>query len=348
MTFNVLTTSLSHFVGVLSAGQAAVQKLQGNVLQGLAIIEIALAACWIALDAANLSSIFKKILNLGFWIFFAREFGTLAHAFSDSLVQIGLGAGGSAGTSAILLDPSAIAAQGLDVTEPLVKLLDSLGVTQFKDCLLFTLAYFFIMACYIAMALQVFMAVIEFYLIVTLAGALIPFGISHHTKFLAEKAIGAVVAVSIKLMVLAFMLSVITPTLSGIRFAGEEITMNELMAVILTSASLAFLVWTAPSLAAGLLSGSPSLSAAGITQGFAAGATMATGAAGGILREARGAARLLGGANSGGTEEPRIRQAASLLLDAGLRGARAERSASPAGQSERPSWANSFLGPPPT
>src|SRR4051794_13563515 len=175
MTFNVLTTSLSHFVGVLSAGQAAVQQLQGNVLKGLAIIEIVLAACWIALDAANLSSIFKTILNLGFWIFFAREFGTLAHAFSDSLVQIGLGAGGGGGTSAILLDPSAIAAQGLDVTEPLVKLLDSLGVTQVKDTFIFSIAYLFIMACYLAMAGQVFMAVIEFYLIVTLAGALIPF-----------------------------------------------------------------------------------------------------------------------------------------------------------------------------
>jgi len=129
MTFNVLTTSLSQFVGALSAGQAAVQKLQGNVLQGLAIIEVALAAFWIALDASSVSSIFKKLLNLGFWIFFAREFGSLAHAFSDSLVQIGLGAAGGGGTATILLDPSAIAGQGLDVTAPIVKYLGTLGIS---------------------------------------------------------------------------------------------------------------------------------------------------------------------------------------------------------------------------
>ena len=85
MEINVLTTTLTHLVGVLSHGQEAVTNLQGNVLQGLAIIEIALAACWIALDASNMSSIFKKILNLGFWIYFAREFGSLSSTLLASL-----------------------------------------------------------------------------------------------------------------------------------------------------------------------------------------------------------------------------------------------------------------------
>jgi|GEM_PF-1643323 len=354
MDMNVLTTSLTHLVGVLSNGQSTVQRLQGNVLRGLGIIEVTLAACWVALDASSMGSIFKKLLNLGFWIFFAQQFGALAHAFCQSLVQIGLGAGGSTGNFGLLLDPSAIAAKGLDVTEPLVKLLDTLGVTDLKDVFVFTLAYFVIMACYIVMSLQVFLAVIEFYLITTLAGALIPFGISSHTKFLAEKAIGAVVATSIKLMVLGFMLAVLGPTLSSIKFAGSEISLNELMAVILSSAAMAFLVWTAPSLAAGLLAGSPTLSAAGITRSVTSGAMMATGAAGGMLSAARGAGRAFaggqerqhgdnqgpgsGGAAGGGRSLSRPRQAASILWTAAAAGARAARS-SESGTASPPAWA---------
>jgi len=354
MDMNVLTTSLTHLVGVLSNGQSTVQRLQGNILRGLGIIEVTLAACWIALDASSMGSIFKKLLNLGFWIFFAQQFGSLAHAFCESLVQIGLGAGGATGNFGLLLDPSGIAAKGLDVTEPLVKLLDTLGVTDFKDVFVFSLAYLVIMACYIVMSLQVFLAVIEFYLITTLAVALIPFGISSHTKFLAEKAIGAVVATSIKLMVLGFMLAVLGPTLSAIKFAGSEISLNELMAVILSSAAMAFLVWTAPSLAAGLLAGSPTLSAAGITQSVTTGAMMATGAAGGMLAAARGAGRAFAGGHgsSGSTAQSAgaghtsggarsfggSRQAASMLWTAAAAGARAARSGqSPAGDAP-PSW----------
>lgn len=339
MEINVLTTTLKHLVGVLSHGQAAVTNLQGNVLQGLAIIEIALAACWIALDASNMSSIFKKILNLGFWIFFARQFGSLAFKFCDSLVQIGLGAGGSSGSFGALLDPSEIAGRGLDVTAPLVKLLDTLGITDFKHVLVFSLAYLFIMACYISMALQVFLAVIEFYIIVTLAGALIPFGISSHTKFLAEKAIGAVVAASIKMMVLAFMLGAIGPTLSSIKFAGAEITLNELMAVVLSSAAMAFLVWTAPSLASGLLAGSPSLSAAGITQSVAAVSASATGMAGGLVGSVRTAQRVFSGSGNdkggGGGTRGGTRGATSTLLRGAADGYRGARDSS----HQAPSWA---------
>ena len=57
------------------------------------------------------------------------------------------------------------------------------------------------------------LAVIEYYLVVTLATCLIPFGISQHTRFLAEKAIGAVVAVSVKLMVLSFIIALIQPVI---------------------------------------------------------------------------------------------------------------------------------------
>jgi len=92
-----------------------------------------------------------------------------------------------------------------------------------------------------------------------LAGILLPFGLLSPTKFLAEKAIGAVVSASVKLMVLGLVTAIIDPVLSSIHFAGPEITLNELWSVLLTVCALMFLCWKAPALAGSLLGGSPHL-----------------------------------------------------------------------------------------
>lgn len=58
-------------------------------------------------------------------------------------------------------------------------------------------------------------------MISALAGLFIPFGFFEPTKFLAEKAIGAIISSGIKPMVLAFLVTVIEPTLLTLRFEGE-------------------------------------------------------------------------------------------------------------------------------
>ena len=234
MDFNLLTTVLTTFVNALAAGQHSVQSAGGGVLRALAVIEIVLAGLWMAMDGANVSAPFKKLLQLSFWIWFATSFPTLTKAFSDSLVQMGLSAGGQTGNVGLLLNPSRIAGMALDATQPLVQSMADAGLTQIKDIIVLSLCYLIIMACFFIIACQVCLAVVEYYLIVTLATCLIPFGISPHTKFLAEKAIGAVVAVSVKLMVLSFILGLIQPVLSQIRFSGTgEIKLNEVMSMIL-------------------------------------------------------------------------------------------------------------------
>jgi type IV secretion system protein TrbL len=109
------------------------------------------------------------------------------------------------------------------------------------------------------MAINVFLAVLEYYVFAALAGIFLPFGLLSPTKFLAEKAISAVVSASVKLMVLGLVTAIIDPVLSSIRFAGPEITFNELWSVFLTVCALMFLCWKAPSLAGALLGGSPHL-----------------------------------------------------------------------------------------
>jgi type IV secretion system protein TrbL len=160
--------------------------------------------------------------------------------------------------------------------------------------IIFGVSYLLIMAAFLTMAIQAFLAVLEYYLITAVAGVLVPWALLPQTKFLAEKAIGAVVSAGIKLMVLAFIIAVTNPVLASIHFSGPEIKLNELWSVLLTTGAIAFLSWHAPSLAAGLLAGSPSLAAGAVAQNLASGAMMAAGVAGGMVAATRAAAGAIG------------------------------------------------------
>ena len=155
------------------------------------------------------------------------------------------------------------------------------------------------MACFFVMACQVCLAIVEYYLVLTLATCLIPFGISPHTKFLSEKAIGAVVAVSVKLMVLSFIISLVSPVLGQLRFsgAGGELKLNEIMSMVLVSGMLALVTWRAPGFASDLLAASPTLGIAGVgqqmTSAVSTGASAVSGAATAGLGAAKTAASMV-------------------------------------------------------
>jgi type IV secretion system protein TrbL len=300
MEFNTLTTTLTNFVGVFQGGYTRLQPIINGVLAALAGIDIVLIGFWWALGGGErLTEVMKKILFLGFWLWFTKAFQSNAKVFVDSLINAGLTAGGQAGGYNLLLDPSRIAGYGLSATEQLAKALDDISITDFGDMIIFGVSYLLIMAAFLAMAIQVFLAVLEYYLITAVAGVLVPWGILPQTRFLSEKAIGAVVSAGIKLMVLAFIIAVTNPVLASIHFSGPEIKLNELWSVLLTTGAIAFLSWHAPSLAAGLLAGSPSLGAGAVAQNVTSGAMLVAGVAGGMVAATRaaagGAAALAGG-----------------------------------------------------
>jgi len=291
MEFNTLTTTLTNFVGVFQGGYARLQPIVNSLLGLLAGIDIVLIGFWWALGGGErLVEVIKKVLFLGFWLWFTTSFQANAKAFVESLINAGLTAGAQAGSYNLLLDPSRIAGYGLTATEQLAKALDDVSLTDLGDALIFGISYVLIMVAFLVMAIQTFLAVLEYYLITAVAGILVPWGLLPQTKFLAEKAIGAVVSAGIKLMTLAFIIAVTSPVLASIHFSGPEIKLNELWSVLLTTGAIAFLTWHAPSLTAGLLAGSPSLSASGVAQNLSAGAMMAASTVGGMVAVTRAAA----------------------------------------------------------
>jgi type IV secretion system protein TrbL len=208
-------------------------------------------------------------------------------------------AGGGSSDVSLLMDPSRLAGYGLDATAPLTQKLADLGMTDLSDLLVFELGYLAILGCFLIMAINVFLAVLEYYLFVALVGILLPFGVFGPTKFLAEKAVGAVVAAGVKLMTLAFLTAAVEPVIRNIHFAGPEITLNELWSMFLTICSLMLLCWKAPSLAASLLAGSPNL---GHGDAFQAGQTA-------VLAGAAVAHAVMG--NGGGAAQAATKAAAS-------------------------------------
>jgi len=282
MQFNTLTLTLQNFITVLSGAYSRIQGSASTLLGLLVGIEVVLLGLWTALGGGdNVVGVFKRILHIGAWVWIVQSYPTLCKDLVESLVKAGLMAGGGSGDVSLLMDPSRLAGYGLDATAPLTQKLADLGMTDLSDLIVFGFGYLAILACFLIMGINVFLAVLEYYLFAALAGIFLPFGLLAPTKFLAEKAIGAVVSASVKLMVLGLVTAIIDPVLSSIHFAGPEITLNELWSVFLTVCALMFLCWKAPSLAGSLLGGSPHLGADHLLQ--AASAPMATGIAAGTV-----------------------------------------------------------------
>ena len=170
----------------------------------------------------------------------------------------------------------------MDVTSPIVQSMHDAGVMHPGDTLIMAICFAALIICFFIIACQICLAVIEYYLVVTLASVLIPFGISSHTKFIAEKAIGAAIAVSVKLMVLSFIMGLAQPLIGQMHFTGSgDITLNQMISMLLVCGLLAYVVLRAPAVAADFLSGSPSLNAGAIGQSMVSGMSSFVGAAAG-------------------------------------------------------------------
>ena len=289
----ILTQTLTNFQTAFSSGWSNLQPAINYLIGIFLVIEIVMIGLWMALGGGDqLVSVMKKLLYLGFWLWIVREFPTLAEAFVQSLIKAGQIAGGGGGGS--VFDPSNILRYGLNTTDPMIKEIMSMGITEIVNGIVLSISYVMIMLSYILIAWQIFYAVLEFYLITALVGIFLPFGFLEQTKFLAEKAIGAVIASGIKLMVLAFIMAVIEPVLSTLTFTGN-MSWTEIWSALLTVGAIAFLTWNAPGVAAGLMAGSPSLTAGTAVQNAVVGATGAALMAGGMVAATRSAVKSIGG-----------------------------------------------------
>ena len=273
----ILTTLLNGFSDAFTGGVGFISGDAKWLLGTLMLIDLLLAVLLNLSDGDHMKTLISKILRYGLFIWIVVDYKNLTNIVLNSFEMIGLKAGGGAVSTALLSDPSEIAAYGIWVTEPIFEFIDNLGaIDTLKNLHQIMIAGFtglIIMLCFFIIGIQIFITYLEFYVVATLALILIPFGVNKHTAFLGEKAIGAVLSFGIKLMVLAFIASIAIPLVRTWSLPVDP-SNEQIFCLLLGSLAITFLAWHAPGVAAGLLSGSPSL-----TGGSAAGFALAGGAA---------------------------------------------------------------------
>jgi type IV secretion system protein TrbL len=327
-----LTHLLDSFLTVFNGGWSALQPKAMSLLGILVGIEVTLSGLWWAMSGDDaVKGLIQKLLMIGIFFFFIQQWQMVTTTTMQSFARVGAAAGGASSSpgSLALNDPSSIVAEGLNAIQPLSDKVDSLtsgtwtALKNLGTIMQIGLAMIGILFSFFLLGIQCFLVYLEFYIVAILSLILLPCGVFRHTAFLAEKAFGAVLAHGIKLMVLAFVIAIAQPVLQQITVPAD-FSMRDAWCTLLAAMTICFLAWHAPGVAAGLLAGSPSLSAGHATgAALEAGGAVVLGAAG-IAAAGRAAASGVGAT---------VQAASALKTGAGVGAARAaEAGAGPVGQ----------------
>lgn len=273
MDSGILTTVLNQLAGRLSLGYARILPDALVLMRYLVAIEIVVLGVFWALGKSDITvTAIKRITAIGLFLWIITGMQSLSYALIRSFAQAGLVAGGNVISLNSLFDPSAIIDMGFKTTKPIF---DGIGgfsnialhpvnsALQFITGLLGLFAYFLI-------AWNLFVIIIEFYLFSVCAVILIPFAVFKPTAWLAERAIGGTFTIGVKLMVLALIVSVAYDIIGGLDLTPIADDNYALYCGISMVCVIAYLCWSAPNFAAGMISGGPNLSGSHMLAGAAA------------------------------------------------------------------------------
>lgn len=275
-TSGVLTSLLVQFNSVFKAAGAGIVSDAVGLAGLLVGLELVIAGLyWAASGNEFIPQLVWKIVRIGIFTWIVKQWPSL----TDTVLSGFIHTGAHAGATAAFKDPSSILDMAAKVLDPInnqiMLLSKGAGVlTNFGSILLFDAAWDLAFIAFAILGIQAFITSLEFGILSTLAVILVPFGIFRPLAFLAEKAFGMVVGFGVRMMVLAFIFGAAFPILSTAALPAEP-TINQAMFIVTGAFAIVFLAWHAPSIAASMMSGGPSLSAgtvgaAGMAAGLAA------------------------------------------------------------------------------
>lgn len=324
---DTLTNVMMAFKSASQNGLTAVKPMAMGLFGSLLVLDFTWAVIKMMLDGSGnyLKLITEKLVRYGIFFLFLTNYENIFKQVIDSFITVGLAAGENKLTATTFANPSELIFRGFTTVAPLKEMiLKTLGLETIGMLLLLSVVYFLIIIAYFIMAIQVFITYLEMYVVGTLAIIFVGCGVNKQTSFLAEKAFGAIISFGVKLMVLACILSMSEPILTTIVLpaANDKNLLEIYLSLLVGVAAIAFFTWQSPAIAAGLMSGSPSL-----TAGSVAGAVMAGTAAGiGLAMGGKGLASKIGGMMGGGGSDggggggsggPDVSSAANTIQAAG-------------------------------
>jgi len=285
------------------------------------------------------------VLYVGAFAYIIGNFNMLAGIVFRSFAGLGLTATGSTVSMETFLQPGHLAKTGIDAGMPILKQISDMagfpeGFINLTPIVVMFLAWLTVIVCFFVLAVQLFITMIEFKLTALAGFVLVPFALWNKTSFLAEKVLGNVVSLGVKVLVLAVIVGIGTGLFAEFPTMPSEPSVDHALVVMLASLAMLALGIFGPGIATGLVSGAPQLGA-GAMAGAALGAAGTAVAVGAVAPGVGGAvvagARMAPGAVSALGKGARM--AASTAGSTGTGTAASGGAAAQATNQQRPAWA---------
>lgn len=267
---NFIGNFMTYYENLCIYGASVLAPKALGVLASLTIIDMTMTLMF-KLEGDHIKYLLHQIIKVGFFIFLIQnwiggtgELANIANSIFTSFEQYGILAAG--GTE---MKPENILTNAFQVISTVQGSIVGSALKGNITMILFgNFIATCIFVCIVITSLQLVLTRLEFWTIAMIIVPLIPFGAYKHTRFLFEKAIGAVFNMGIKMGVISFICIVAGPLITGmvnqldsswsLSAMGSNIVM--LLQIFVGTLLFAVLSWKVPSMAAGLLNGQPSLS----------------------------------------------------------------------------------------
>jgi len=286
----IITQLLKSFVFTFSSGGARLVPDALLILGLLAVIELVLVGLWLTWgEGQSVAGAVVKMIGIAFVAVLIQKWQWLTKVVIHGFIGLGLKAGGDVISITDFTDPGNIAAYGFSVTGTIFdRLMNYTGwqaIQNIPEIVLAGPIALFIVAAYFALAIWIFVTLIEVYAHAAITTVLLPFAINPKVAFLAEKGIAVICASGIRLLVLSFITAATLPILVA-QQPGLNPTLKSLLGQLLGATSVCWLALRADKSAQSLLSGVPRLTIQDVVQ-FAQTARSVAGSLGGAAHAAR-------------------------------------------------------------
>lgn len=316
ISLTVFDQIVYQFETISTSGAPTIRAMVMATFWMLATIDACMAFLTNLEDGNHFKILISKCLKIGFWLFVLKNWGMLCNVIRDSLMQVGTAIGGG-GDISVMKHPSSIVSMGFTTADPIIEYINTFNGVQdilanlplIAACII---SYLFTCLAYCIVGVQVVLTYAEFYLAVAMFVVFVPMGVTKWTSFLAEKAIGGVIAYGVKLMVAACVVGNIKTMIEPYTYTPitSENALTFMVSLVCVSILMAFLAWQIPGLAASVMTGGPSITAGSVVQ-TAAGAAVAAAGMGAISAGVAGKA--IGGSSEGNSSKGSTQDAAGAI-----------------------------------
>lgn len=266
--YNVLNNILNEFQHQIFKYIAPLTRAAKSLFYYLIIIDLALAYILNFRNINYFQLLVIKILKYGFVYWVIIDYREIINWIISGFIWIGV-IGGAQATPGLSLisDPTQYTNVAIRLAGGIFANTVLISIPVLGEIYMFFGIIIFLAI--VSIAVNFLVTFLEFYSLAILSLALVPFGANKYTAWVAQKVGNVIFAFGIKIMILSFLAAVSIPifenwALPNFNIMDPGAFIPSMLYLVAGSIALTVLAWHAPSLAASLLGGFPSLHAGSV------------------------------------------------------------------------------------